>query len=387
MSDTPIPNQPWTPIRLNAQYHVISYEDAVLQSLLTQAAATSNRMFCLYRDRRFKVRKAPAAVLDAIGVGLQSQCLRVDAGTLVVRGTDVFAQIHAFGTAERCTVVVKLWASSEGALETAIACIHAPLEAVEIADVAFTLNWRFLDGRGGIQRATTEERSSDPLLTEAYPTLGSVEDFIAAYLDGNESVLVLQGPPGTGKTRLIRAILAAISRRRGRTAEVIYTGDADVLDRDEVFLEFITEDHDAFVVEDADHLLRSRVQGNQALHRFLNIADGVASAHGKKIIFSTNLPSVRDIDDALIRPGRCFAHVLLPELGILEARGLLERLSKLSGIPVDPAWNRLGGSTRKTASLAEVYAAHRAHTAQIQKHQGLQSHVRSATDRVSFGFS
>lgn len=249
------------------------------------------------------------------------------------------------------------------------------------------MNWRFLDGRGGIQRATTEERSSDPLLTEAYPSLGSVEDFIAAYLDGSESVLVLQGPPGTGKTRLIRAILAAISRRRGRTAEVIYTGDADVLDRDEVFLEFITEDHDAFVVEDADHLLRSRAQGNQALHRFLNIADGVASAHGKKIIFSTNLPSVRDIDDALIRPGRCFAHLLLPELDTHATRCLLERLCELSGTPLEPAWNRLGGSARKAASLAEVYAAHHAHASRLQKHNKIQGATLPATDRVSFGFS
>ena len=27
---------------------------------------------------------------------------------------------------------------------------------------------------------------------------------------------------------------------------------------------------------------------------------------GKKLIFSTNLPSISDIDPALIRPGRCF---------------------------------------------------------------------------------
>jgi ATP-dependent 26S proteasome regulatory subunit len=27
----------------------------------------------------------------------------------------------------------------------------------------------------------------------------------------------------------------------------------------------------------------------------------------RKIIFSTNLPNVGDLDDALVRPGRCFA--------------------------------------------------------------------------------
>jgi len=42
---------------------------------------------------------------------------------------------------------------------------------------------------------------------------------------------------------------------------------------------------------------------NVDLHRFLAIADGVVRAQGRKIIFTTNLPSVGDIDDALVRPG------------------------------------------------------------------------------------
>jgi ATP-dependent 26S proteasome regulatory subunit len=42
------------------------------------------------------------------------------------------------------------------------------------------------------------------------------------------------------------------------------------------------------------------------MHRFLNVGDGLVTTRGKKMIFSTNLPSVRDIDPALIRPGRCF---------------------------------------------------------------------------------
>jgi ATP-dependent 26S proteasome regulatory subunit len=42
------------------------------------------------------------------------------------------------------------------------------------------------------------------------------------------------------------------------------------------------------------------------MHRFLNVGDGLISMKGKKLIFSTNLPSINDIDSALIRPGRCF---------------------------------------------------------------------------------
>jgi ATP-dependent 26S proteasome regulatory subunit len=42
------------------------------------------------------------------------------------------------------------------------------------------------------------------------------------------------------------------------------------------------------------------------MHRFLNVGDGLVTTKGKKLIFSTNLPSIRDVDSALVRPGRCF---------------------------------------------------------------------------------
>src|SRR5258708_22240109 len=54
---------------------------------------------------------------------------------------------------------------------------------------------------------------------------------------------------------------------------------------------------------------RGRANGNLHLHRFLAIADGVVRAQGRKILFTTNLPNVGDIDEALLRPGRCFANV------------------------------------------------------------------------------
>jgi hypothetical protein len=106
-------------------------------------------------------------------------------------------------------------------------------------------------------------------------------------------VLILQGPPGTGKTRLVRAILAAISARKADSAQVLYTPDMRALETDEISLIF-TGNHDAFVIEDADHLLMARSNGNVDLHRFLAVADGVVRAQGRKIIFATNLPNIGD---------------------------------------------------------------------------------------------
>jgi hypothetical protein len=128
---------------------------------------------------------------------------------------------------------------------------------------------------------------------------------------------------------------------------VIYTADKAALEKDELFVEFITSNHDAFVVEDADHLLMARSSGNIDLHRFLAIADGVVRAQGRKIIFTTNLPNISDIDEALVRPGRCFATVRTRALSRSEALALLERLGK-----ADPA--DLPEELR-AISLAELY--------------------------------
>jgi ATP-dependent 26S proteasome regulatory subunit len=52
-----------------------------------------------------------------------------------------------------------------------------------------------------------------------------------------------------------------------------------------------------------------------------------APAQGRKIIFTTNLPNVGDIDEALVRPGRCFATVRTRALERGEAEALLARLA------------------------------------------------------------
>jgi len=134
-----------------------------------------------------------------------------------------------------------------------------------------------------------------------------------------------------------------MSRRKGDSAEVMYTGDRRALESDEIFVEFITGSHDAFVIEDADHLLTARASGNQELHRFLAIADGVVRAQGRKILFTTNLPNVGDIDDALLRPGRCFATVRTRSLTREEGARLVARLCN-------------GDAAREEVSLAAAFA-------------------------------
>jgi hypothetical protein len=195
-----------------------------------------------------------------------------------------------------------------------------------ITDPMFSIDWHFLTSKGQLESARKgtypifASRPSDSVLRRVHAC--EAENGVRPYF--GDAILVLQGPPGTGKTRLIRAVLGEISRRNGGEAQVMYTGDMRALESDEIFVKFITGWDRAFVIEDADHLLRPRAHGNEHLHRFLAIADGVVPAQGRKVIFSTNLPNVWDLDDALVRPGRCFARVYVRELTLAEATALVE---------------------------------------------------------------
>ncbi len=92
-----------------------------------------------------------------------------------------------------------------------------------------------------------------------------------------------------------------MSARKSDSAQVLYTADMRALENDDIFVDFITRNHDAFVIEDADDLLMARSNGNMDLLRFLAVADGVIRAQGRNIIFTTNLPSIGDIEEALVR--------------------------------------------------------------------------------------
>ena len=143
---------------------------------------------------------------------------------------------------------------------------------------------------------------------------------------------MLIGPPGTGKTTFIRGLLASTN------SSAIVSYDSQILEKDGFFARFIEGDESIMILEDSDAFLKSRSEGNTMMHRFLNVGDGLVTTKGKKMIFSTNLPSIRDIDSALVRPGRCFDIVTFDELTQEDAAKLAKKLDvKLDGIK--PKWS------------------------------------------------
>jgi hypothetical protein len=181
-------------------------------------------------------------------------------------------------------------------------------------------------------------------VAEMYPFLNgeTLESFYDRYMTSSANILLLIGPPGTGKTTFIRGLLAH------RNCSAIVTYDAQILEKDGFFARFIEDDAEVMVLEDSDAFLKSRSDGNTMMHRFLNVGDGLVTTKGKKMIFSTNLPSIRDIDSALIRPGRCFDIVTFDQLDVAQANTLADKLGVK--LPVRPR-----GKETDKYSIAEVF--------------------------------
>lgn len=332
-----------------------SLGDAVFKTRAIQAFENVAQWYPIHRLVRCAARRKLEDVFDdlALGAGLTAQ--RLDTGTLLLDGPGVF--VHALGwlKAGYCSCKFNIWGDSKARVEEMRATLLRVIGERHLPEDTFVLDWQFCDSAGTLSSTSFEELSDPELHDEAYPTLGEPSGrFIERYLNASETILILQGPPGSGKTRLVRALLAAMSRRKRDAAEVMYTADRRALAHDEMFIDFITGAHDAFVIEDADYLLKARDSGNQDLHRFLSVADGVVRAQGRKIIFTTNLPNVRDIDDALLRPGRCFATVCTRFLTQDEAQVLLARLCSADSRVMSTASTTLA-QRGKAISVADVY--------------------------------
>jgi len=193
-------------------------------------------------------------------------------------------------------------------------------------------------------------------VTEMYPFLEgeSVEEYYDRYLQSDAAILLLIGPPGTGKTTFIRGLLHYASKN------AIVTYDETILQKDYVFARFIEDDTGVMVLEDSDNFLKSRRDGNTMMHRFLNVGDGLITVKGKKLIFSTNLPSINEIDPALVRPGRCFDILTFSNYTAEQAKSLANKLNITFKEKED----------KKDYSLAEIFHQQRVSKKNTQRKFG-----------------
>ncbi len=165
------------------------------------------------------------------------------------------------------------------------------------------IKWWHEGSNGQISNTVTYiEKPATTLRSEFYPDMKDPQDYIKRYLESDASVLLMAGPPGTGKTTMLRHII----HDNSLAASVVY--DERLMEKDAIFQNFLFgKDEDILIIEDADLILTSReADKNKLMSRFLNVSDGLIKLPNKKIVFTTNISDFGRVDQALMRPGRCF---------------------------------------------------------------------------------
>ncbi len=84
---------------------------------------------------------------------------------------------------------------------------------------------------------------------------------------------------------------------------IAYTKDLQAMSSDQFWIELHDDKPDLLILDDLDAEL-SRDGKFPVIDKLLTFSDGIL-VNSTKIIITTNRP-IKDIDNALIRPGRCF---------------------------------------------------------------------------------
>lgn len=191
------------------------------------------------------------------------------------------------------------------------------------------IDW-FCMTNGKLNSFSFTENLDDVIYQEAYPYIENIEGLIQNYIDSVDPLLLFIGKPGTGKTRLIRYILKKMALRTPKIRQSgIFTTDREVVESTYLYTSFLSNRSYSFlIIEDMDYHLQSRSDGNFSMYNLLTISDGLLKNSGKKkIILSTNLPNTKNIDDALLRSGRCFGTINSRLLSLEESGLLMKKLN------------------------------------------------------------
>lgn len=221
----------------------------------------------------------------------------------------------------------------------------APALCIALSDMlqknvqkASRLKWFYTSGSQQVHDRTFFISDLKPTYDEFYPCIKQgVAKYFDDFFNSTSNIMILLGPPGTGKTSLIRSMLYT------RNMTGWFTYDEHVLNSDMFYVDYMTSNAEILVVEDADVLLTDREsKGNKSMAKMLNVSDGLVKVMSKKIIFTANLTNKNKIDQALLRPGRCFDAIVLDELNREQAAAVANKL----GVEVP---------NKKFVTLAEIF--------------------------------
>lgn len=194
---------------------------------------------------------------------------------------------------------------------------------------------KMIDEKGNAATTTITvpaERMNTPHI-EFYPCLQelgytSVEEFEKDYMSSNKALLMMIGLPGTGKTTLLSWIaMRAKQKHRYLIQQDMPLASAGfggfILDMQGDCLLGIEDSHNS--------ILLSRDRDNPQMSALLNFCDGAGSL-SNKLMVSTNLESMSEVDTALPRKGRKWRVIRFDKLTPEQANIARAKIGL-------PAWN------------------------------------------------
>ena len=164
---------------------------------------------------------------------------------------------------------------------------------------------------------------------------------LLAFLNERESGLaVLHGCMGSGKTTFIKNMISSMDKQF-----ILVTNTIAAHMAEPEFIAFMMENKDSvFILEDCEQILMNREENRfgGAISNILNMSDGLMSDIFNIKFICTFNTDIKNIDEALLRPGRCFVNYEFKALSKDKSTKLLESL----GHKVD---------VQKEMTLAEIY--------------------------------